>query len=147
MADAKLGRALLTLVLAFAILNIVETTSSQGSCPGPSCTRNPLPASAGNPASPSAAMTTPTQTGSYLGQPSTIYPPPVGYFSYSPPPPRRSFYAAPLPPDPILPYFPYYYQRPPRTKTEESSAAGLWRSTVMIIGVVGSLGHWCCGII
>ncbi|KAF8021291.1 hypothetical protein BT93_G1657 [Corymbia citriodora subsp. variegata] len=122
MADEKRGRAISTLVLTLTILNIIETTSSQGSCPYPSC--NPPPASAGNPS-----------------QAGAIYPPPAGYLPYSPPLPSGGSYAAPPPPDPILPYFPYYYRKPPRTKTVESSAAGLRRSTVVIIGVVASLGH------
>ncbi|XP_030529141.2 leucine-rich repeat extensin-like protein 1 [Rhodamnia argentea] len=138
----KIGRALSTLALAFAILSIIETTSSQESCPYPPCANDPPPAAA-------AAVTTPAQTGSYPApaQPgATTYPPPAGYFPYSPPPPSGGFYAAPPPPDPILPYFPYYYRKPPRTRTEPSSAdAGLWRSTVVIIGVVASLGHlWFC---
>ncbi|KAK3421556.1 WW domain-binding protein 2 [Eucalyptus grandis] len=138
---AKPGRAVSTLVLAFVILNVIETTSSQGSCPYPSCTGNPPPASTGNPASPSAVMTTPTQEGAYPAPPGTIYPPPAGYFPYSPPQPSGGFYGAPPPPDPILPYFPYYYRKPPRMKTAESSAAGLRISTVVLIGAVASLGQ------
>ncbi|XP_030452066.1 leucine-rich repeat extensin-like protein 3 [Syzygium oleosum] len=65
--------------------------------------------------------------------PSMVYPPPGGYFPYYFPPP---WYLgnAPPPPDPILPYFPWYYKQP--LVPNSSSETRLRRSWVMILSLL-----------
>lgn len=75
----------------------------------------------------------PYETGSY--SPPGNYPTPTGNFPYNPSPNSGNNYYGPPPPDPILPYFPYYYRKPPH-KTDASSEAGnVPKSRIMIATV------------
>ncbi|XP_022775678.1 proline-rich extensin-like protein EPR1 [Durio zibethinus] len=64
----------------------------------------------------------PSQTGLYP-PPVTSYPTPTGNLPYYVPPPPygNSLYGQP-PPDAVLPYFPYYYRKPPHETDDQSSA-------------------------
>ncbi|XVE74709.1 hypothetical protein DITRI_Ditri12bG0039200 [Diplodiscus trichospermus] len=66
----------------------------------------------------------PSQTGLYP-PPGTSYPTPTGNLPYSSPPPYGNSFNGQPPPDAILPYFPYYYRKPPRQTDEESSATSI----------------------
>ncbi|EOY00954.1 hypothetical protein QUC31_014026 [Theobroma cacao] len=81
----------------------------------------------------------------------TSYPTPTGTLPYYPPPPYgNSLYGQP-PPDPILPYFPYYYRKPPHKTDDESSATSNPGKSLLTIAttnfivfvflVVSSLGY------
>ncbi|KAE8698993.1 putative TPX2 family protein [Hibiscus syriacus] len=65
----------------------------------------------------------PSQTGALYPPPGTSNPTPTGNLPYFPPPPPygNSLYGQP-PPDPILPYFPYYYRKPPHQRDDQSPA-------------------------
>ncbi|KAK9008388.1 hypothetical protein V6N11_075286 [Hibiscus sabdariffa] len=65
---------------------------------------------------PPASYSPPSQTG--------VYPPPTGnlpYYNQPPPYGGNSFYGHPPPPDPIMPYFPFYYRKPPHKTDDQSS--------------------------
>ncbi|KAK9027875.1 hypothetical protein V6N11_067697 [Hibiscus sabdariffa] len=65
---------------------------------------------------PPASYSPPSQTG--------VYPPPTGnlpYYTQPPPYGGNSFYGQPPPPDPIMPYFPFYYRKPPHRTVDQSS--------------------------
>ncbi|KAJ0231969.1 Uncharacterized protein HA466_0294440 [Hirschfeldia incana] len=86
-----------------------------------------------------------TQPAGYYPQPTAYYPPPTGFY-YPPPtgnvpnypsPPYDGGdyggrYYGPPPPDPILPYFPFYYRKPPH-QTDQSSSSAPVTSTVKIV--------------
>lgn len=123
-----------TLLLLSALLTFSGSwlrTRSDDPCPYP-C--NPPPTGAGGiPATP----TPPTQTGSSYPPP-TYYsfpPPQAGYNPYNQPPTGGGLYVPP-PPDPILPYFPFYYKEPLHGSSAASTVRASTAVTVMITSVL-----------
>ncbi|KAK9091699.1 hypothetical protein Sjap_024876 [Stephania japonica] len=55
----------------------------------------------------------PPPSSGYYPPSSWYYPPPSGYLPYYYPPPAYVNFYAPPPPNPILPYFPFYFKQPP----------------------------------
>ncbi|XP_062150128.1 proline-rich receptor-like protein kinase PERK8 [Alnus glutinosa] len=126
---AKLNQALSTLSFALIIfLNFPGMTRPDNPCPYP-CYPPPTGSGTVTPTTPITTTTPPSQTVSYP-PPAGYNPSPTGYFPYNPPPFAGTFSASPPPPDPILPYFPYYYKKP--LHSTDSSATTLGRSTAMI---------------
>ncbi|THG22053.1 hypothetical protein TEA_020825 [Camellia sinensis var. sinensis] len=125
MAAPKPNQLLYTLIFLSIILNIPVATISQ-ECPYP-CYPPPT-GTVNNPTPPSTIETPPSQTASYPPPPAFFYPPPSGYLPFSPP----FIGNAPPPPDPIVPWFPYYYRKPPHQSDQSSSSTALQGSTVMI---------------
>ncbi|XP_062111077.1 extensin [Humulus lupulus] len=134
MAAAALNRLLSTLFLATVVLNFPIATFSDEPCQYPCY---PPPMGTVTPTTPSTQLPPPSaQTGSY-SPPVTgggVFPTP---YPYNPPPyyGGGSFGAQP-PPDPILPYFPFYYKQPlHRSPDDDSSSAtlALGRSTNNLI--------------
>ncbi|KAL2485025.1 Uncharacterized protein Adt_29781 [Abeliophyllum distichum] len=89
-------------------------------CPYP-CLPTPI-ATSSCPPPPSPTLPSP-QTPRPPSSGSTEYPPPPRdvYFPFYPPPDYYFNYYGPPPPDPILPYFPFYYKNP--LPSDVSSAA------------------------
>ena len=103
-----------TLSFFFSVMvSFPGTTTSDNGCPYPPCLSPPPP---------------PPPATSYSYPPPQYYSPPTGYLPYYPPPSYGTLYAPP-PPDPILPYFPYYYKHPLHG---ESSATVLPIPTLVI---------------
>ncbi|XP_059447922.1 classical arabinogalactan protein 9-like [Corylus avellana] len=120
-----------TLFLALIIfLNIPGFTRPDDACPYP-CYPPPTGTGSVTPTTPTTTTTPPSQTVSYP-PPAGYNPSPVGYLPYNPPPATGTLFASPPPPDPILPYFPYYYKKPLHSTSDQSSAATLGRSAAMI---------------
>ncbi|CAI9275977.1 unnamed protein product [Lactuca saligna] len=123
MASRQLLSALLLLLLHLT-LNSPPSTVAQ--CPYP-CYPPPT-GTGGNTNTPPVP-----QTGNYP-PPATIYTPPSSVYPYNPPTP--TFYGgAPPPPDPIVPWFPYYYKDPPRNPNK-SSSADLPRGSTAVIFMI-----------
>ena len=121
----KLNQVLSTLIFISIILNFLAPATSQD-CPYP-CYPPPT-ATGNNPPMPPATTTTPPyQTGSY--PPPGFYSPPSGNLPYSPP------YLGTAPPstDPMVPWFPYYYRKPPHQSDQSSSATFVRGSTVVTV--------------
>ncbi|KAK4430297.1 hypothetical protein Salat_1330400 [Sesamum alatum] len=91
---------------------ILETTPQQ-ECPYPCY---PPPTGPGN--NPPLPTTPPVST---LPPPLSTSPP-AGVFPFTPPSPYF-LGAAPPPPEPIVPWFPFYYRKPPHQDHESSSSA------------------------
>ncbi|XP_076932995.1 uncharacterized protein LOC143598736 [Bidens hawaiensis] len=71
--------------------------------------------------------------------PKTTFPPPsqTGYnptpiFPYNPPNNPNYYGSGQPPPDPVVPWFPYYYKKPPHSTDQTSSTCGRLQSTIMI---------------
>ncbi|KAK4763455.1 hypothetical protein SAY87_012893 [Trapa incisa] len=126
-----------TLVLLSAFLTFTSfcwlTTRSDDPCPYP-C--NPPPTGAGgSPFTP----TPPKQTGSYYPPPAyyNYLPPPAGYIpNYQPPLGGRGGFYAPPSPDPILPYYPFYFKGPLHGSSAAAATQGSTMVTVMITGAL-----------
>ncbi|KAI3502554.1 hypothetical protein L1887_30694 [Cichorium endivia] len=115
-----------TLLLLHIILNSPLSTVAQ--CPYP-CYPPPTSAGGNTPPVP--------QTVNYP-PPAAIYTPPSTVYPYNPPTP--TFYGgAPPPPDPIVPWFPYYYKDPPRNP-HKSLSADLPRGSTAMIFLIHVLG-------
>lgn len=103
------------------------TTSDSGECPYPCY---PPPTGTGTP-----IVTTPPSPPSHESAGTfspPLYPSPTGNLPYYYPPPAfANNFNSPPPPDPILPYFPFYYRKPPH-QGDVSSATSLPRSTLMM---------------
>ncbi|PON98173.1 hydroxyproline-rich glycoprotein family protein [Trema orientale] len=136
MAAAAPSRLLSTLFLATIVLNFPRATLSDDPCQYPCY---PPPTGTVTPTTPSTIPPPSPQTGStgFYPPPATggVYPTPN--YPYNPPPyGGGSFGAQPPPPDPILPYFPFYYKEPlHRSPDDQSSSAtlGLGGSTNLIM--------------
>lgn len=112
-----------TLFLALIFLNFPAAIRPDNACPYPCY---PPPTGPGYTPTTPAATTPPPPP--YQVE---SYPPPAGYNPttptgnfpyYTPPPPFGSnFLGAPPPPDPILPYFPYYYRKPLHGEAQSSA--------------------------
>ncbi|KAI3817271.1 hypothetical protein L1987_11060 [Smallanthus sonchifolius] len=80
------------------------------------------------------------QGGGGNNQPTTTYSPPSQMGNYPPPStifpynhPNPNYYGGgPPPPDPIVPWFPYYSQKPAHSTDQPSSTGSRMRSTVVI---------------
>ncbi|OWM70357.1 uncharacterized protein LOC116200496 [Punica granatum] len=92
----------------------------------------------GTPSTPTPVVPTPpSQSGSYYPPPGYNNPtPPAGYFPYNPPTNGGGFYVPP-PPDPILPYFPFYYKE--AVHGSSALASTLQASTVVIVMFTSTL--------
>ncbi|XP_018468764.2 leucine-rich repeat extensin-like protein 1 [Raphanus sativus] len=132
MMMSKRCRHLLSLLFVFSLVNFPFITISETPCAYPCY---PPPIGGGGS----------TQPAGYYPQPTAYYPPSTGY--YHPPPtgnvpnyPSPPYeggdygggYYGPPPPDPILPYFPFYYRKPPH-QTDQSSSSASVKSTVKIV--------------
>ncbi|KAL0877818.1 hypothetical protein Bca101_027524 [Brassica carinata] len=123
---------LFTLLFVFSLVNFPFITITETPCSYP-CYPQPIGGGGS------------TQPAGYYPQPTAYYPPPTGYY-YPPPtgnepnypsPPYDGGdygggYYGPPPPDPILPYFPFYYRKPPH-QTDQSSSSASGKSTVKIV--------------
>ncbi|KAL9688787.1 hypothetical protein QQ045_033211 [Rhodiola kirilowii] len=67
-----------------------------------------------------------------------VYPPPSSGGFYFPPP-DRSYYPAPPPPNPIVPYFPFYFHNPPPSGNAAEVQSGFNPIMSAVIGLV----IWC----
>lgn len=122
------------------LVNFLVLTMQDQPCPYPCYPPPTGPGSGtpttGNPSPPATTLTPPSSSGS--GSVSS-YPPPTGYYSppsenlpnYPAPPNGNNLYGPP-PPDPILPYFPYYYRKPPHQTDNQSSATSIGKSMALI---------------
>lgn len=148
MATKLISQVFFTLFLACIFLKYFPgTTRADNECQYPCY---PPPTGTGTPTTP--AYTTPPPPPSQI----VSYPPPVGYtptptgyYPYNPPPPYGTLFNSPPPPDPILPYFPFYYKKPLH-QTDQSAATTLGRSTVMAVAVANLLvfiSMFCSGVI
>ncbi|KDP38047.1 hypothetical protein JCGZ_04690 [Jatropha curcas] len=116
------------------LLHLPTMTMSDDTCPYPCY---PPPTGTGT-ATGTTQPSPSSQSGSYP-PPAGNYPSPTGnnnnnnfpYNNYYPPPSFGNNYFGQPPPDPILPYFPFYYRKPPH-KTDVSPAAVATRSTFLI---------------
>lgn len=127
---SKSNRFLSTFLFIAMTLNSPAPTTSQNECPYPCY---PPPTGAGN--SPPATPTPPSQTGSYPPPAFDSPPSPTGYLPNYPPPPYSAD-GAPSPPDAIVPWFPYYYRKPPHLSDESSSTALQGSSMTEIVTVI-----------
>lgn len=109
---SSLYKLLSTLLLLSTILDFLPTTTSQ-ECPYPCY---PPPTGPGN--GPPATTTPPVST----TPPAALFTPPAGYYPFTPPSPYFSG-VTPPPPEPIVPWFPYYYRKPPHQDQSSSSPA------------------------
>ncbi|XAR63631.1 hypothetical protein NMG60_11023646 [Bertholletia excelsa] len=110
----NLDQVLSTLLFLFIFLNFPAVPTSQ-ECPYP-CYPPPTGPGSGTGSS--------SQTGSY--PPPALYSPPGGYLPNSPP----NYGIVPPPPDAIVPWFPFYYRKPPN-QLDKSSAFAVGGSTVV----------------
>ncbi|KAG5240465.1 hypothetical protein OIU77_011953 [Salix suchowensis] len=126
--DFNLTPFLSTLLFTYVLANLPSlTTSDVGECPYPCY---PPPTGTGTP-----TVTTPPPPPS---KSAGSYPPP-GYASptdqdfpfYPPPPFGNNLYGLP-PPDPMLPYFPFYYRKPPHQTDASLATSSLPSSTLMM---------------
>ncbi|CAI9785440.1 unnamed protein product [Fraxinus pennsylvanica] len=131
MTSTRLPNLLSLLLFLSAILDFPATTTSQ-ECPYPCY---PPPTGPGN--NPPVATTPPSPPVVTTAPPTSFSPPafttpPAGYFPYNPPSPDSFNGVTPPPPEPILPWFPYVYRRPPH-QDQSSSTALIQGSRTMII--------------
>lgn len=138
----KLTQNFPTLLFYSVLVNFLVLTMQDQPCPYPCYPPPTGPGSGtpttGNPSPPATTLTPPSSSGSGSGSVSS-YPPPTGYYSppsenlpnYPAPPNGNNLYGPP-PPDPILPYFPYYYRKPPHQTDNQSSATSIGKSMALI---------------
>lgn len=108
-------------------INLLPMIMSDDACPYPCF---PPPSGLGTP-----TITTPPppQSQSGLYPPPGYYPSPTGNLpNYNPPTSSGNNFNTPPPPDPILPYFPFYYRKPPHQTEVSSATSTLPRSIAMI---------------
>ncbi|OAY29221.1 submaxillary gland androgen-regulated protein 3A [Manihot esculenta] len=111
-------------ILSFLFFtSILSMAMSDDTCPYPCY---PPPTGTGTTTTPPAS-----QTGSL--PPPGNYPTPTGNFPYYPSPPsgNNNYYGHP-PPDPILPYFPFYYRKPPHQTDVSSASTIVLRSSLVV---------------
>ncbi|KAH0675112.1 hypothetical protein KY290_024140 [Solanum tuberosum] len=96
----------------------------------------------GNNPTPATTTTPPTPQGGYVpNPPSTTYqPPPSGYNNIpylNSPPNDYGNGEAPPPPEPIVPWFPFYYRKPPHSDLDQSSSSRTtWKKMISLLVVV-----------
>ncbi|KAG2709545.1 hypothetical protein I3843_05G223900 [Carya illinoinensis] len=131
---AKLNQVFSTLFLALIFLSFLGTIRpDDSSCPYP-CYPPPTGPGASTPTTPAITLPPPppSQFVSYP-PPAGYNPTPAGYLPYNYPPPYGTSYGnSPPPPDPILPYFPFYYKKPLHRTDDSAATATLGRSVIMI---------------
>ncbi|GAB4840397.1 hypothetical protein Ancab_021163 [Ancistrocladus abbreviatus] len=98
----KFHQFVTTSLLFSILLNLCPSMVADGDCPYP-CLPPPIGGGGTTQVPPT------TQTGSYP-PPQYYSPPSTGNLPYYPPPSGYAGFGTPPPPDPILPYFPYYYK-------------------------------------
>ncbi|KAF8054065.1 hypothetical protein N665_1352s0003 [Sinapis alba] len=144
MMMSKRCRHLLTLLLVFSLVNFPFITLSETPCAYP-CYPPPL----GGGGSTQPAGYYPQPTGYYPPSTGYYYPPPTGNVPNYPSPPYDGgdygggYYGTPPPPDPILPYFPFYYRKPPH-QTDQSSSSASVKSTVKIVTMANIFAVLAC---
>ncbi|XP_044494321.1 leucine-rich repeat extensin-like protein 1 [Mangifera indica] len=106
-------------IFLFILLCFLPLTMQEEPCPYPCY---PPPTGSGS-ATPTTPSTLPPPATSYSPPQGYNYPTPSGNLPNYPSPPFGNNYGNPPPPDPILPYFPFYYKNPPHKTDEGSSAA------------------------
>ncbi|XP_019257903.1 PREDICTED: proline-rich receptor-like protein kinase PERK8 [Nicotiana attenuata] len=122
---SKLNKLLFTLLyFLLLILNFPARITAQ-ECPYP-CYPPPTGPAGNNP--PPATTTPPSPQGYVPNNPSTNYnPPPAGYNNppndYDNSPPDFVNGEVPPPPEPIVPWFPFYYRKPPHSDNDQSSSS------------------------
>nr|XP_043639704.1 classical arabinogalactan protein 9-like [Erigeron canadensis] len=119
--------------LSTLFLLIITTFNSPLSvvaqCPYP-CNPPPIAGGSSNMPPPATTLPPPSQTGNYP-PPIAVFSPPSNVYPYNPQTP--TFYGgAPPSPDPVVPWFPYYYKDPPRNPHKSSAADRLSGSMVVI---------------
>lgn len=139
------GLLFLSLFFIFSLLYFPYLAISETPCPYP-CYPPPI---GGGSSTPSTTQPPP------YPPPAVNYPSPAGNLPNYPSPPYSgeggsvSGFYGPPPPDAIMPYFPFYFRKPPHQTDQTSSSASLvavpGKSTVMIVAVanlvvVGVLG-------
>ncbi|KAF5442308.1 hypothetical protein F2P56_034981, partial [Juglans regia] len=124
----KSGQILSTLFLILMFLNFLGMTRPDEVCPYPCY---PPPIGSGTPIITTQPPPPPSQVVSYP-PPAGYNPTPAGYVPYSSPPPYGNSLGSPPPPDPILPYFPYYSGKPLH-QTDNSAATTLGIRSILII--------------
>ncbi|EXB89396.1 hypothetical protein L484_017362 [Morus notabilis] len=121
MAKSSIQLLISTLFLASIVfMNFPRATLSDEPCQYPCY---PPPTSTGaTPTTPSTP--TPPSVVSYP-PPTGVYPTPpsTGVYPYYNPPPNDRYYGAQPPPDPILPYFPFYYKEPLHRSPDDQSSS------------------------
>lgn len=132
-----------TIFLVSILLNSPVATIQDNPCAYPCY---PPPTGTGSTTTPTTPVTTTppsTQTGSYPPPPAVYNnPTPTGYYPYNPPPSTYnggSGYGANPPPDPILPYFPFYYKNGARGNGDASSATLLMRRSSTLFSTVATI--------
>ncbi|KAK1380722.1 arp2/3 complex-activating protein rickA-like [Heracleum sosnowskyi] len=110
------------LIVSFILISCLHTSSSQTECPYP-CYPSP-PAGPGN-YPPAGTLSPPSVTGG------SFYPPPTGLLPNYPSPPYLMNGVTPPAPDSLVPWFPYYYKKPPHG-TDQSSSSSLRNRTDVI---------------
>ncbi|KAL2485055.1 proline-rich receptor-like protein kinase PERK1 [Abeliophyllum distichum] len=115
--DSKLHKLLSTILFLSTILRYMSTAIAE-ECQYPCY---PPPTGPGN--NSPVATTPPSPPGSTT--------PEVGYVPYNPPSTYFGNGVAPPPPEPMLPWFPFYYKKPPHE--DQSPSTALRGSTTKII--------------
>lgn len=113
---------LTSLTVSIILITTLAPSSSQTQCPYP-CYPSP-PAGPGN-YPPAATLSPPLLTGG------SYYPPPTGVLPNYPSPPYHINGVTPPAPDSLVPWFPYYYKKPPHG-TDQSSSSSLTNRTAVI---------------
>lgn len=134
--SSRTNPIMMTLLLILLTVNFPKLIISDSPCVYPCY---PPPTGYGTtPTTPSSISTPPpptpqTQTGTYPPPGYNNPSPNTGYYPNNPTPPNSDggFYGGPPPPDPILPYFPFYYKHPLH-RGDESPENSAGRSRVMI---------------
>ncbi|XP_010533384.1 PREDICTED: leucine-rich repeat extensin-like protein 1 [Tarenaya hassleriana] len=119
------GRLVMSIVVLM-IVNMAHVTVSEVTCPYP-CYPPPI---GGGFSVPTPVFNPPPAAGYYYPSPTTA----TGNLPNYPSPPYDggSFYGPP-PPEPILPYFPFYYRKPPHQFGDQSSSSPLLSPTLLIL--------------
>ncbi|XP_022993313.1 leucine-rich repeat extensin-like protein 5 [Cucurbita maxima] len=114
--------AIAAVLLPFILAVLPLPTRTEDTCPYP-CYPPPTGPATATPTTPSP----PSQTGYGSYSPPAFYPPPAATYPYNTPPSNGNSFdgVTPPPPDPILPYFPYYFKKPPHKPDDESSGSAI----------------------
>ncbi|KAG5236818.1 hypothetical protein OIU78_004797 [Salix suchowensis] len=135
--DFNLSLILPALFFTSILVNLPSLTMSDGGeCPYPCY---PPPTGTGTPTF-TAPPSPPSQSAGIYSPP--LYPSPTGDLPYYSPPAFGNNFNGPPPPDPILPYFPFYYRKPPH-QGDVSSASSLPRSTTLMMATALLLLLFC----
>ncbi|PRQ40913.1 hypothetical protein RchiOBHm_Chr4g0441281 [Rosa chinensis] len=129
---------LLLVMISIILINFPMATMSDNPCAYP-C----YPPPTGTTTTPTPVTTTPPQPTTPTTYPPPAYPTPTGYYPYNPPPSTYNggggYGYGPPPPDPILPYFPFYYKHGALGDASSATSCHLTRSTLMAIATATNL--------